>query len=189
MPRTTATASPSSTGADIALDPARPGLTVPIVGATVAPDFPASAPAGFRVAERVAVIGRGSEDFARAAAATFAWEVKRRAGFRPPASPAALGEDLEIRLGVGPLTLREPARVVAVVDEPRRRGFAYATRPGHPLRGEEAFVVAIDGDDVVTLTLRSLSAPAAGWRALAWPIIRLAQVGFRRRYARVLRAR
>ena len=42
---------------------------------------------------------------------------------------------------LGPWKVREPIEVVAVVDEPDRQGFAYGTLTGHPLRGEEAFIV------------------------------------------------
>ena len=38
---------------------------------------------------------------------------------------------------------RIPARVVYVVDEPARRGFAYGTLHGHPESGEEAFLVEL----------------------------------------------
>ncbi len=42
---------------------------------------------------------------------------------------------------VGPISAVAVCRIVAVVDEPDRYGFAYGTLPGHPERGEEAFVV------------------------------------------------
>ena len=41
---------------------------------------------------------------------------------------------------------RRPCRVVYVVDEPDRRGFAYGTLPGHPESGEELFLVRYDPD-------------------------------------------
>lgn len=59
----------------------------------------------------------------------------------------------------GPLAVHEPVRVVAVVDTPDTRGFAYGTLRGHPVSGEEAFIVRKAPDGRVTLTLRSLTAP------------------------------
>ena len=43
---------------------------------------------------------------------------------------------------LGPV--RAPCRVVYVVDEPDRRGFAYGTLPGHAESGEELFLVRYD---------------------------------------------
>ncbi|MBN9199793.1 MAG: DUF1990 family protein, partial [Microbacterium chocolatum] len=70
---------------------------------------------------------------------------------------------------------------------PTRVGFAYRTLPGHPVHGEEAFIVHRRGAEVV-FTVRSLTAPApsGGWR-WAYPLLRVAQVVARRRYLRALR--
>jgi len=66
-------------------------------------------------------------------------------------------------------------------------GFSYRTRPGHPVSGEEAFIVHRDGGNVF-FTVRSLTAPATEqpWRAL-YPLLRVAQIVARRRYLRTLR--
>ena len=78
-------------------------------------------------------------------------------------------------------------RVVAVVDETDRRGFAYGTRHGHPVSGEEAFIVHRSASNTVHFTLRSLTRPAPNgpWRP-AFPILLLAQRVVRRRYLRAL---
>lgn len=85
------------------------------------------------------------------------------------------------------LTIREPVEVVSVVEESDRVGFAYRTMPGHPVSGEEAFIVHRDGGEV-RLTVRSLTRPAPQqpWRAL-YPLLRVAQLVARRRYLRALR--
>ena len=61
---------------------------------------------------------------------------------------------------MGRLGLRAPVRVVYVVDEPARRGFAYGTLPGHPESGEEAFVVEISEGGSIVLTITAFSRPA-----------------------------
>ncbi len=96
------------------------------------------------------------------------------------------GDSAVLLLGWRALRFREPVRVVAVIDEPNRRGFAYGTLPGHPLSGEELFVVERRDDDSVWLTIRSLSRPAspAWWAAL--PVLRLAQLWFLSRYEHAL---
>ena len=85
------------------------------------------------------------------------------------------------------VTVREPVEVVEVVESATRVGFSYRTLPGHPVSGEEAFIVHRNGDDVV-LTIRSLTRPAPEqpWRAL-FPLLRVAQLVARRRYLRALR--
>ncbi|MFC8046331.1 DUF1990 family protein [Nocardia sp. NPDC057353] len=140
---------------------------------------------GHRRHERTVPIGAGIEDWKRASAAVLRWEVKRRSGFRVvPDGPVVAGADYRVWFG----PIREPVRVVAVVDEPDRCGFAYGTLPGHPVSGEEAFIVHRDPAGTVHLTLRSLTAPAGRgpWRRL-FPLLLLAQRGFRLRYLRALR--
>lgn len=96
------------------------------------------------------------------------------------------GDTAVLRLGWGAVSFREPVRVVSIVDEPTRRGFAYGTLPGHPLSGEESFVVEHRDDDSVWLTIRSVSRPAnVGWWLLA-PLLRLAQWWLLLRYERAL---
>ena len=79
-----------------------------------------------------------------------------------------------------------PTRVVYVIDEPDRKGFAYGTLPGHPERGEEAFVVERRADESVWLTIRSISRPANRWFWAAYPVLRLMQALFTERYKRAL---
>lgn len=121
------------------------------------------------------------------------WGVKTRSGFT--VSPAD-GGDLLVREGaeytlvarLGPARVREPVRVVAVVDRADRCGFAYGTLDGHPVSGEEAFVVHRGADGQVWLTLRSLTRAGKGpWR-WAFPLVLVAQRWYRMRYRRALRA-
>lgn len=96
------------------------------------------------------------------------------------------GDTAVLLLGVGALSIHEPVRVLTVVDEPTRRGFSYGTLAGHPLSGEESFVVEKFGDGSVWLTIRSISRPAAPvWWALL-PFLRLAQQWFLSRYEHAL---
>jgi uncharacterized protein (UPF0548 family) len=75
-----------------------------------------------------------------------------------------------------------PVRVVYVVDEPDRRGAAFGTLPGHPLAGEELFVVERRDDDSVWFTVRILSRPAGGFWSAVWPLLRIVQAVLVRRY-------
>ncbi|MGW4371450.1 DUF1990 family protein [Nocardia takedensis] len=170
----------------------RAAFTYQPVGAT----RPAAArwvdsPPGLRRFEKTVTIGTGVAFWESTADEVLRWGIKRRSGFRvrPGAGAGERvtdGADYTVTAGWGPVTIREPVRVVAVVDEPDRRGFAYGTLPGHPVSGEEAFIVHRAPDGSVHLTLRSLTRPAERgfWRAV-FPILLLAQRFYRRRYLRV----
>lgn len=79
-----------------------------------------------------------------------------------------------------------PVRVVYVIDEPLRKGFAYGTLPGHPETGEEAFIVEYRDDDSVWLTIRAFSRPSSWIFWVGYPMVRLMQAIFTRRYAQSL---
>ncbi|MDO9395346.1 MAG: DUF1990 domain-containing protein [Herbiconiux sp.] len=84
------------------------------------------------------------------------------------------------------LSFRAPVRVVYLVDEPGRRGFAYGTLPGHPESGEESFVVEHLSDDSVWIVIRAFSRPSSWFYRLGYPLLRLQQARFTARYLRSL---
>lgn len=96
------------------------------------------------------------------------------------------GDTAILSVGWGPARVREPVRVVYLVNEAKLRGYAYGTLPGHPLQGEESFVVEHRPDDSVWICVRSFSRPASRfWRAV-YPALRLTQEFYTRRYLRAL---
>ena len=114
--------------------------------------------------------------------------MKTRSGFRvEPATAARESADHRLVASAGPLRVRGPARVVAVVEWSDRCGFAYGTLDGRPVSGEEAFVLYRDRDGTVHLTLRSLSRSGRGWRRPAFPGVLVAQRWYRARYLGALR--
>ena len=147
-------------------------------------------PDGYRRFERTVRLGHGERRWQTAAEAVLIWQIKTRSGFavRP------IGGDVKVRPGVpyelsarvGPLAVREPVRVVAVVQQPDRCGFSYGTLAGHPVSGEEAFITHRSDDGQVWLTIRSLTRPADnGWRWV-FPLLLIAQQFYRTRYLRAL---
>lgn len=127
-------------------------------------------------------------DLGGAAEDLLGWQVHARAGLVVAASAprAAVGVVLEMRLGVGPVALRVPCRVVRVVDEPQRSGFAYGTLPGHPECGEEMFVVEQGDDGALTFTVSAFSRPATLLARAGGPVTRWVQAGMTERYLRAL---
>lgn len=166
-------------------------LTYSEVGATRPAEFQwEAAPSGFRSYARTVQIGHGDDFWNHVSAEVIRWGIKRRSGFRVrPDTVAVEGADYRISAGFGCVLVHEPVRVVQVVDLPDRRGFAYGTLHGHPVSGEEAFIVHRDPEGTVHLTLRSLTraAPTGPWR-WGFPILLLAQRFYRHRYLRVLTA-
>lgn len=163
-------------------------LTYDAVGRTTTALSAASAP---RVFEATRLVGQGDQAWAAASDAVRKWAVKTRSGFDVrdaegrAVSRAELGRFwLVARLG--PLRVHEPIEVVAIVDEPNRVGYAYGTLSGHPVTGEEAFLVDRRADGSVWLTVRSATWPARGWWRTVSALVRVAQHIYRRRYLRSL---
>jgi uncharacterized protein (UPF0548 family) len=132
-------------------------------------------PPGFQGFERSRQLAR--RDYERAADDLFRWRLHTWSGLRVSASdvPLRAGTVVLMRLGVGPVALRIPCRVVYVVDEADLRGFAYGTLPGHPEAGEERFMLRRHGGGSVELTVSAFSRPASALAKLGGPLSRRAQ--------------
>ncbi|TFD45589.1 DUF1990 domain-containing protein [Cryobacterium frigoriphilum] len=96
------------------------------------------------------------------------------------------GMTAELTIHVRPFTVTAPVRVVYVIAEPTRVGFAYGTMAGHPASGEESFIVDKRDDDSVWLTIRAFSRLSTWKFRLVWPIMRLQQNRFTQRYLKAL---
>lgn len=109
------------------------------------------------------------------------------AGLHVTASgPAAKGSVVMVRLSAWGLATNAPCRVVAVIDEPNRRGFAYGTLPGHPERGEELFMVEMESTGTVTATITAFSRAESVPAKLGFLAARLMQNIATNRYLRAL---
>ena len=141
-------------------------------------------PSGYRHLERQIYAGTGLASFQAVSQLVMTWEMHRRSGLavRPSHSPVVEGAVAILRLGLGPLGVRAPVRIVDVVDEQWRRGFAYGTLPGHPETGEELFLVQHHSDDQVTLTVKAFSRPASRLARVGGPLARAVQNWVIRRY-------
>jgi uncharacterized protein (UPF0548 family) len=155
------------------------------VGATAS-----SMPAGYHRVESRSLLGHGESAFHAATAALMSWDMHRGAGMTVAASAPvpAVGVTSVMGISFGPVGLAIPCRVVWVLDEPKRRGFAYGTLPGHPERGEEAFVVERGDDDAVHLTIRAFSRAGNLLVRLGGPVPRMIQAHVTGRYEASLRA-
>jgi uncharacterized protein (UPF0548 family) len=85
---------------------------------------------------------RAADAFHRAADAIRSWEMHRGAGLVVSADgPIEAGTNVAMNAPLPFGSVDVTCRIVAVIDEPDRSGFAYGTLSVHPERGEEAFVV------------------------------------------------
>lgn len=163
----------------------RPALTYAEVGATRG-----ELPTGYHHLRRRRVIGHGPADFERLGAAVLGYRIQRGLGILEEAeTPVAQpGAQVTVVLGIRGFGLRAPCRVVYVLDEPDRRGFAYGTLPGHPATGEELFAVEYDrGTGTVYGVITAFSRPARWYTRLGGPLVRWAQRAAAAAYLAVLR--
>ncbi|WP_076834265.1 DUF1990 family protein [Frankia sp. CcI49] len=158
-------------------------LTYPERGATAGP-----LPDGYHHVMHRIQIGTGRTVFDRASGALLDWSMQRGAGLRLAATRPLVetGATVLMCAGPGPVGIAAPCRVVWVLDEPDRRGFAYGTLPGHPESGEEAFVVEWDAG-AVWLTIAAFSRPDGLLSRLGAPVGRRVQDVVTRRYIRAVR--
>jgi uncharacterized protein (UPF0548 family) len=96
------------------------------------------------------------------------------------------GDTANLVIPMGPLKVSAPVRVVYVVDQPDRKGFAYGTLPGHPESGEEAWIVNRMDDGSVWLSIRAFSRPSKFYWWMVYPVLRFMQERVTRRYERAL---
>ena len=155
-------------------------LTYRDVGATAG-----RLPDGYHHVRKTAVIGHGRPRFEEAAAKVMRWGMLRGAGVRVDATSEVAAVGSEVLVGIGPV--RAPCRVVYVIDEPDRRGFAYGTLPGHPESGEELFAVRYDpATDEVHAEVAAFSRHATWWSKLGSPVTALMQRVITSRYLTAL---
>ena len=140
-------------------------------------------PASAHVVRAERLVGHGPSDFHTISDAVLRYGMQRGAGLRVHASTTSAQVGTVIVLSawfLGPV--RIPCRVVYVIDEPGRAGFAYGTLPGHPESGEELFAVELRADGSVVATICAFSRPGRWYTRLGGPVARLAQRLMTRRY-------
>jgi len=97
--------------------------------------------------------------FDAAVAALLGWAVHREAGLTVATDgPIAVGANVAMSAPLPVGFIDVTCRIVAVVDESRRRGFGYGTLPVHPETGEEAFLIVRD-EHGVRFDVQAVSAP------------------------------
>ena len=140
------------------------------------------APAGFALDHNQQYLGQGSAAFAAAAAALRDWTMfpKPWTAVEPYPAPIEPEGVVAVLVRTAGLWWLNTARIVYVVDEPRRFGFAYGTLPAHAECGEERFLVEQRDDGGVWYDLRAFSRPRYWAARLGQPVTRALQRHFAR---------
>lgn len=137
------------------------------------------------------MIGAGARVFTEAATALLSWQAHLGAGLRVSASSPTAGPGTVVVLGWGQGacgSARHAGSCMSSANRPRR-GFAYGTLPGHPERGEEAFIIGHHPDGTVTFTITAFTRPATPLATAAGPMGRAIQRRLTARYLRALAGR
>jgi uncharacterized protein (UPF0548 family) len=160
------------------------GPSYPEVGATKN----SSLPAGYRLDRYERQLGPDENVFERTAEALRAWRAHTGAGVQvvPDDARVTLEATVLLLIRAAGLWAVAPCRVVYMVDEPDRFGFAYGTLPGHPEQGEVAMLVERHQRDRVVFRIVSFSRTVDPLARLGSPVTRLIQRRVTNRYVQAL---
>jgi uncharacterized protein (UPF0548 family) len=153
------------------------GFTYSEVGATNSVP-----PAGFNVDHNRIQLGHGEATYTRAVEALKLWRQFDLGWVTivPPGVVIEVGATVAVKARAFGTWSLSAARVVYVIDEPRRFGFAYGTLPDHVECGEERFLIEWLADDSVWYDILAFSKPRHPLVRLSSPLARLLQKRFAR---------
>lgn len=162
---------------------ARADLSYPEVGATRSGQLPR----GYHHDRCSLTIGPASL-FDAKAESLLRWRAHLGAGVNviPGDSITSSGSDHLVLIKLAAIWIVAPVRIVYLIEEPDRRGFAYGTLSGHPESGEEAFVVERHGDRT-EFHITAFSKPANLLVRVGSPVSRAIQSATTRRYLQALK--
>jgi len=159
------------------------GFSYTEVGATRTSPAP-----GYNVDHERCLLGRGPEVFERARNAIQRWEMFHNGWTNLcwPDAPIESGITVAMLADYLGLYSLNFCRIVYVIDEPRKYGFAYGTLPDHVEAGEERFLVELLDDGSVWFDLLAFSRAQHVLAKIASPLVRSLQRKFRRDAGRAM---
>ena len=169
---------PSAAQVDAFLSRARlHGFSYPDVGATGG-----KISGGYTIDHNRVVLGRGAATFHTAAAALRRWEMFKLGWINafPESDRIEKGTTVAVVISHFGFWSLNANRIVYVIEESRRFGFAYGTLVDHAETGEERFLIEWLDDDSVAYDILAFSKPAVWWSKIGRPVARLLQKRFAR---------
>lgn len=126
------------------------------------------------------VLGRGEEIWERAKVVLREWKQFPApwTTINPVNAPLREKETVAVLFRIWGLWFTNSARIIYVLDEDSRFGFAYGTLPGHIETGEECFWIEKDGEGKVSYHIRAFSRPRHWLVRLGYPVARWYQKKF-----------
>lgn len=166
----------SGTIADFLDSASRTGFSYKEIGATRG-----EIPAGYTVDRNRILLGAGDDVWARAKAAIGAWKMFDIGWARavPADTPIEVGRDVAVVVSHFGIYSLNAARIVYVLDDDERFGFAYGTLEDHGESGEELFLVDRNAETgEVHYSLLAFSRPGHFLTYLGYPAARYLQKEF-----------
>ena len=142
----------------------------------------ATPPAGYNVDNNRIQLGCGEATYKRAVEALKQWRQFELGWVTlvPTGVVVEVGATVAVKARAFGTWSLNATRVVYVIDESRRFGFAYGTLPDHVEKGEERFLVEWLADDSVWYSILAFSRPQHPLVKLSAPLARRLQAQFAR---------
>jgi uncharacterized protein (UPF0548 family) len=139
-------------------------------------------PSGYKIDHNRIQLGHGEATYKRAIEALKKWRQFDLGWVTvvPRGVAVEVGATVAVKARAFGTWSLSAARVVYVIDEPRRFGFAYGTLPDHVECGEERFTIEWLADDSVWYDILAFSKPRHPLVRLSAPLARLLQKRFAR---------
>ena len=152
-------------------------FTYPEVGATNA-----KPPAGYTIDNNRVQLGNGETIFRAAVAVLKKWRQFDLGWLTivPRGVPTEVGEIVAVKARAFGTWSLNATRVIYVIDESRRFGYAYGTLPDHIECGEERFMIEWLTDDSVWYDILAFSRPRHPLVRASYPFARMLQKKFAR---------
>ena len=149
-----------------------------------------SPPGGYNVDHERYLLGQGASAFSQGKLAIQRWEMFHNGWTYLcwPDAPIQWGTDVAMLTKYLGLYSLNFCRIVYVIEEPRKYGFAYGTLADHVEQGEERFVVEWLEDDTVWYDVLAFSRARHVLARIANPAVRELQSRFRRDSGRAMQA-
>lgn len=139
-------------------------------------------PSGYKIDRNRIRLGEGEATYQRAVEALKSWRHFDLGWvvIAPRGVTVEVGATVAVKARAFGTWSLNASRVVYVIEEPRRWGFAYGTLPDHVERGEERFLIEWLADDSVWYDILAFSRPQHPLVRLSAPLARMLQKRFAR---------
>jgi uncharacterized protein (UPF0548 family) len=138
-------------------------------------------PAGYTLDHHRFELGQGEADWQKARSALQRWRQFELGWLEaiPNDAPLTAGAQVAVLARAFGMWILNAARIVYVIDEPTRFGFAYGTLPRHVETGEERFLLELNpASGGVSYDILAFSRPRHVFTRIAYPVTRRMQKRF-----------